>query len=309
MPILDYTYGISPVAFPDRPYPTGGVFAAYIICYLPDDPGRRLKRRLNLHRQLRWWRQMTDIPVHVFASNWTQLGLASDPELALLAQHGGSITVVPSQPIILNRIACLSAFYASGYPWGIIMDDDAVLYDGPAYNSGGAFFSEMARNAQASYADVDVFFPINPAKRPGQNQIWAKAPALYTANHVFEANYDLKGSMFMVRNFRLDGRPQILPPASHLLHGEDTLFAIEAIHNGCTVFRCGNIVLKELQGASHFCHTTASIRAGNVAIAAMYAAQGLRLNTKPKRTHLLDRSTMFAGYLDGRPKTVIVTKP
>lgn len=308
MTILDYSYGTSPVAFPDRPYPTGGVFAAYIICYLPDDPGWRLKRRLNLHRQLRWWRQMTDIPVHVFASNWTQLGLANDPELALLTQHGGSVTVVPSQPIILNRIACLSAFYASAYLWGIIMDDDAVLYDGPAYNSGGAFFSEMARNAQASYADVDIFFPINPAKRPGQNQIWAKSPARYAANHVFEANYDLKGSMFMVRNFRLDGRPQILPPASHLLHGEDTLFAIEAIRNGCSVFRCGNMVLKELSGPSHFQHTPAVMQLGNQAIAAMYASQGLRMNSIAKRNHLLDRSDFVRLCLPNRPKRVTVKK-
>lgn len=232
MPILDCSYGTSPVAFPDQPYQTAGMLAAYIVCYLPDAAEHRVKRRLNLNKQLRWWRLMTDIPVHVFASNWTTLGLTTDPELALLTQHGGSVTVVPPQPLILNRIACLSALYASEHRWGIMMDDDAILYDGAAYNSGAAFFSEMARNAPADYGDVDVFFPINPAKLPGQNQIWQRAPTLYTDNHVFEPNYDLKGSMFVVRNFRLDGRPQILPPASHRLHGEDTLFAIEAISKG-----------------------------------------------------------------------------
>lgn len=309
MPIFDHSYGTLRVAFPDRPHQTAGMFAAYIVCHLPDVAEHRVKRRLNLHKQLRWWRQMTDIPVHVFASNWTTLGLTSDAELALLTQHGGSVTVVPPQPLILNRIACLSTFYASEHRWGIIMDDDAVLYDGAAYNSGGAFFSEMARNAPSSYDDVDVFFPINPAKLPGQNQIWQGAPTLYTDHHVFDANYDLKGSMFVVRNFRLDGRPQLLPPASHRLHGEDTLFAIEAISKGCTVFRCGNIVLKEFSAPSHFRHSKAVIRAGNTAIAAMYSAQGLQMNATSARTHLLDRSAMLANCIAERPKTVIVRKP
>lgn len=80
--------------------PAGGIFAAFIICYLPDDPGWRVKRRLNLHWQLRWWWQMTDIPVHVFASNWTQAEIDADSELVLLANHGGSFTRVPPQDLI-----------------------------------------------------------------------------------------------------------------------------------------------------------------------------------------------------------------
>ena len=302
MPIIDYSYGSAPVEFPDRPYKAAEMFAAYIVSYLPDVPEHRVKRRLNLQKQLRWWRQMTDIPVHVLASNWTTLGLSGDPELALLANHGGGVTVVPSQSLILNRIACLNAFYASGHRWGIMMD-------GAAYNSGGAFFSEMARNPSSTYNGVDVFFPINPAKRPGQNRIWQKVPTLYSDYHVFEANYDLKGSMFVVRNFRLDGRAQILPPAGHRLHGEDTLFAIEAISKGCSVFRCGNIVLKEFYGPSHFGHSKAVIRAGNAAIAAMYAAQGLKMNVMPSPDHLLDRSAMLVHCLAGKPRQVVVRKP
>lgn len=309
MPILDPSYQSTPIPFPDQPHSCGGMFAAYVVCHLPSDPDDRRKRRLNFERQLRFWRQMTDIPVHVFLSNWTPLGRSTDRELPLLAQHGGSVTIVPSQPLILNRIACLNAFYASDCQWGIMMDDDAVPYVGPTYNSGVEFFAEMARNGSAAYRDVDVFHTINPAKLPGQNQIWTRSPVLYADNHVFEANYDLKGSMFVVRNFRLDGRPLVLPPACHREHGEDTLFAIEAISKGCTVFRCGNIVLNEFSGPSHFKHSKLVIRRGNEAIAALYASDGLCMKTAPNRDHLLDRSSMLAKCLPGRPKTVVVKKP
>jgi len=309
MPIIDKTYGRLPVVFPDRPYATNRMFAAYITSYLPRDPMHRAQRLTDLHQQLRWWRLMTDVPVHVLASGWTPSRIAADPELARLHHHGGGVEQVRSQSINLNRIACLEAFYASDYPWGIIMDDDAILYHSPAHNSGGAFFSEMAQNPPSLYSGVDVFYPINPQKRPGQNQIWQKAPTLYRTHHVFDAGYDLKGSLFIVRNFRLDGRAPILPPAKFNLIGEDTLFAIEAVANGCSVFRCGNLVLKELSGKSHFQHTPAQMQAGNQAIAAMYATQNLRMNTAAGRTHLLDRSAFISRYLPNARRQVRVGKP
>lgn len=309
MPTVDHSYGRLPVLFPDRPYASAGKFAAFITSFLPIDQAARRERLTNLHRQLRWWRLMTDMPVNVFASNWTQAQIDADTELSLLPAHGGSVTSVPPQPLVLNRIACLKAFYASSYPWGVIMDDDAILYDSPAHNSGGAFFSQMARNTPAPYDGVDVFYPINPAKLPGQNQIWAKAPGLYADHHVFDAGYDLKGSLFVIRNFPLYGRPAILPPASHLLHGEDTLFAVEAVSKGCTVFRCGNMVLKELSGPSHFQHTKAVMRQGNQAIASLYAAQGLRMSGNAARSHLLDRSDFLRLCLTNARRRITVAKP
>jgi hypothetical protein len=306
--MIDRTYGRIPVLFPNTPYPTRGVFAAYITSYLPSGQPARSLRNHNLHRQLRWWRLMTDMPVHVVLSNWTPQEIAGNSELALLGQNGGNVIIVPPQALIHNRIVCLQAFYASGYAWGVIMDDDAILFDSHQHNSGAAFFSEMARNDPADYADVDVFFPINPAKLPGQNQIWEKDPQLYTNNHVFDANYDLKGSLFVVRNFAAQGRTPIIPPAGFIHHGEDTLFAIEAVSRGSTVFRCGNIVLKEFSAPSHFQHSRSVMQAGNQVIAQMYSGQGLRMDSRPNRSHLLDRSALLKQCLAGRPRRVVVQK-
>lgn len=304
MPIIDNSYGSIPVTFPDKPYSSGGLFAAYIVSFMPADPKHRIARRLDLQKQLRWWELMTDIPVHVIASGWRPLALANAPELDRLPTRGGSVIQTPAQSVILNRNAALAAFYASDHPWGIIMDDDAILYDSPNHNSGAAFFSEMAKNASSAYDDIDLFFPINPGKPPGQNTIWSADPTLYRDNHVFSENYDLKGSLFVVRNFRLDGRQQILtPPHSGL--GEDTLLAMEAVSEGCTVYRCENIVLKEFSGPSHFRHSKAKMKRGNQAIAARYAVQGLRMGPE----HLLDRRDFMKNCLPGRPGRVVVGKP
>jgi hypothetical protein len=309
MAIIDHSYGRIPVAFPDVPYASDGMFAAYIVSFLPNDTVHRSSRKTNLRRQLRWWRLMTDIPVFVLASNWQNWELAAEEELQLLGSRAGGAISMPGQTLIGNRSACLEQFYADRYHWGIMMDDDAILYHSPSHNSGGAFFSEMAANGGHAYREVDVFFPINPAKLPGQNQVWAEAPDFYRTRHVFQANYDLKGSLFVVRNFRLYGRKEVLPPRDHTLHGEDTLFAVEAVANGCTVYRCENIVLKELSGSSHFQHTPEVMKSGNAAIAARYAAHGLRMHGEGKRAHLLDRTVFVDRHLRGRPQRVVVKKP
>ncbi|MDQ1197510.1 hypothetical protein [Agrobacterium sp. SORGH_AS 787] len=304
MPTIDKSYGSIPVTFPDTPHPSGGLFAAYIVSFMPDDPQHRIARRLDIEKQLRWWELMTDIPVHVIASNWQPLALKSAPELGRLAARGGSVINAPAQSVVLNRNAALQAFYASDHPWGIIMDDDAILYDSPNHNSGAAFFSEMAKNASSAYDDIDMFFPINPGKLPGQNTIWSADPVLYRDNHVFSGNHDLKGSIFIVRNFRLSDRPQILTPP-HTGLGEDTLLAMEAVSKGCTVYRCENIVLKEFSGKSHFRHTRTEMKKGNEVIATKYAVQGLRMGSE----HLLDRRDFLRSCLSGRPDRVVVAKP
>lgn len=304
MPTIDNSYGSIPVTFPGKPYPTGGLFAAYIVSFMPDDPRHRIARRLDLEKQLRWWELMTDIPVNVVASNWRSLALTNAPELDRLAVHGGSVIQAPAQSVVLNRNAALAAFYASDHPWGIIMDDDSLLYDSQDHNSGAAFFSEMAKNTISAYNDIDLFFPINPGKLPGQNTIWSGNPTLYRDNHVFSSNYDLKGSFFVIRNFRLFGRPEIFT-LPHTGLGEDTLLAMEAVSRGCTVYRCENIVLKELSGQSHFQHSKAKMKKGNRVIAARYAALGLRMGPE----HLLDRRDFVKNCLPSRPDQVVIAKP
>jgi hypothetical protein len=170
-----------------------------------------------------------------------------------------------------------------------MMDDDAVLYDKPHHNSGPKLFEEMSSQIHL-YSQIDVFFPINPQK-VGFNPIWDKDPQKYLDNHVFKRNLDLKGSMFVVRNFRKYGKTEILPDIEFNWQ-EDTKFAIDCVAAGHSVVQSHNIVLNEMSGkASHFA-ASSSMRLprmleGNTRIAQQYEDLGLRMDGE---SHLLDKT-------------------
>lgn len=296
--------------WPETPYKSGKVFGAFITSFLPNEPENRIKRKFDFEWQLQWWRRMTDVPVTAIVSNWNDEEVDGLEELGRLQERGGRVIRVPARPVNENRIHCLSEFYASDFDWGIIMDDDAALSHSLSHNSGAAFFSEMATNGTAAYDGIDVFYPINPGKSNSQGPLWNLAPDLFRDNHVFDPEYDLKGSMFVVRNFRKAGRPDVLPPADFNLHGEDTLFAIEAVSKGCSVMRCGNIVLQEFGvGVSHFSDRINQMKRGNERIAEMYADAGLRMSEKKGREHNLDRAEMLRRVGRSEGRRIIVKKP
>lgn len=294
-------------------------FGAYITCYRPADEAKWLKRRAAFAQQLTEWMAKADIHLHLRLSGWTKEDVAAFEAdykglLADVDDFEGTITEVDGAPLIHNRIECLKAFYASDYDWGIMMDDDAILYDQPQHNSAWDLFPEMAKNGLKEYDGVDVFFPNNPAKRGGGfNAEYAKDPALYAGSHVFKRNADLKGSMFMVRNFRKAGRHEVLPDPSYLLHGEDTLFATEAIKQGCTVMKCWNINLKELisDKDSHFAEDRERrMLEAHKRIAEMYAADGLRMkHPEDPEDKAFEREDFYAKCAPHRPKKWTAAKP
>lgn len=293
------------VTWPAVTYKSGNMFGAYINSFMPENAEKRMCRQYDLEWQLRWWRRMTNIPATVIASGWSDDEVASHGELNRIAENGGRIIRAPAREIIDNRRHSLQEFYGSNHDWGIIMDDDASLHHSDGHNSGARFFSEMAANDPAAYEAIDVFSPFT-GKMPSHNVVWRKNPQLFEGNHVFDPYYDLKGSMYVVRNFRKLGRPEILPPASFRLHGEDTLFGIEAISKGASIYRCDNIALRELRsGGSAFPDRETNMKIGNIEIARMYAHEELKMG----RTHLLDRSGMLR--LKGRSddQRIVIAKP
>ncbi|MCC4300207.1 hypothetical protein [Aurantimonas coralicida] len=266
-------------------------------------------RKAGLERQLRWWLTETSVTIHLLLSNWTKQDEESCGALAEITDAGGTVSRVGPQLQILNRIECLRALYDSQHDWGIMLDDDAVLYNEPHHNSGPALFAEMAANGTAAYDGVDVFFPINPQK-VGFSPIWKKDPDLFRDNHVFRRNLDLKGSMFVVRNFVKEGRSPVYPPSNFVLHGEDTLFAIEAVANGRTVMQCQNIVLKEFSLPSHYAakgeDRKPKMREGNEWIASRYGNLGLRMK---QNSHLLDKSDLLARCYPPLASLIFCCKP
>lgn len=269
----------------------------------------RAARAAGLQRQLAWWLDRTDVTMHLLLSNWRDAEINACTVIAAVINKGGGIRKIGSEIQIENRRDCLRSFYASEHDWGIMLDDDAVLYDKPHHNSGPALFAEMAANGISAYEGVDVFFPINPQK-VGFNPIWNKDPHLFRSNHVFKRNLDLKGSMFVVRNFRKEGRAKIYPPEDFTLHGEDTAFAIEAVSKGCTVMQCQNIVLNEFTLPSHYAKKgedrKPEMRKGNEWLAKAYRDFGLAMK---QESHLLDKKEFLRRLLGNKKNAVAVPKP
>jgi len=284
-------------------------FGAYITCYRPKDDLKWAKRFSNFKKQLTWWATKTDVSIYLNLSGWKYKEFEDfindkTPEMRKALKRVVDYDYNPKEQLLINnRIKCLEKFYNSDHRWGIILDDDAVLSDDAHHNSSWRIFAEMAVNGPDHYKGVDVFFPINPQKSAWQKDVngietvktavdgvTTKTRAFtkpqnferHRLNHVFTTNTDLKGSMFVVRNFRKEGRPEVLPDASYTLHGEDTYFAMLAISMGYSVRRCNNMILNEftLPKDSHFglpTERTDKMREGNKRLVEIFGDWGLRM--------------------------------
>lgn len=295
--------------FPATPLPCRRAFGAFITSYLPNDPEHRESRKFDFEWQLEWWRRMTDIPVHVIASNWSDDEVAASSELGLLAAHRGSISRVGPRILIENRIDCLNQLYASNFDWGIIMDDDAVLMQEPQHNSSYRLFAEMAENGVAAYASVDVFAPIYGRKVPFNKELNGEGNP-YSANHVFKKNTDLKGSMIVVKNFQKEGRAPLLPDPSFSMHGEDTYLVLQALALGYSTMTSWNMVLEELSGQSTFASgdddRKDKMRDGHERLCDSFGHLGLRMK---EGSHTLDKREFERQCWGEKAKKLVVSKP
>lgn len=295
--------------FPAVPSSSGRAFGAFITSYLPDDADHRKNRKFDFEWQLEWWRRMTDIPVHVIASNWTDEDVTASKELGLLAGHGGSIIRQPAQCITRNRNLCLSKLYASDFDWGIVMDDDAVLMQAENHNSSYRLFAEMAANGKSAYDGVDLFQPIFGRQVPF-NKKYSAANNPYADNHVFERSTNLKGTMIVVRNFVKEDREPLFLPEEFGFVGEDTYLTLQAISKGYAPMTCWNLILEELGGESHFAMSdaerTEKMREGHQKLVEVFGQDGLRMSGDG--SHKLDKNDFTSKFWGTKKQAVTVPK-
>ncbi len=293
-------------------------FCAYITSYRSPDPAKWQLRSANFLEQLNWWMEKTNVSIAILLSGWSQNDIDSFNVQGngvfdeLKSRFGdAAIREVEGRPLITNRIECLEWFYSSTYDWGIMMDDDAILKTKYHKSDDITFFDEMAAKGPSAYAGVDIFFPYWDGKDPRHPAaLWNKAGRDYETNHIFHKNPDLKGSLFVLRNFRKEGRREVFPNPKYDIHGEDTLLATEAMSLGYTVMMCANIVLLELDGPSYFEEDRRkNMRAAHVRISEMYKHLGLRMkDLADPENKSFDRTEFYDRCWD-QPKEQTVPKP
>jgi hypothetical protein len=327
-------------------------FAGYIICSRPGDEAMWIERREHFLAQLERWLDRTVVPLFLRLSGWSQDEVNSFDKMAngilqVIKENGGDVDIVPAASLVANRVECLKDFYARDATWGIMMDDAAVLHEGPENDSSYRLFAEMAVNGPDAYQDVDVFFPLDPRKMPfdepvnGMRQgvlVKPENARQHRFNHVFDHDLELTSRMFVVRNFRLAGKEVVLPDAGHTLQGEGAYFALLATSKGYKVRRCNNIHLRELtvesggsmyRGSGQEEQTSArkeAMRASNIELSHMFKGQGFPLRLwKPcdptyflldevtgelsDKGHLLYTRDIIRECLGGNLQTKDVPKP
>lgn len=251
-------------------------FGAFIISFADKDPAKRAARFEVHNIQLDDWLAKTDINIHVVAMNYEEADFRQDPRIIY---H-----VTEPRKCSAARHEAFRLFYETDYDWGVIMDNDAMLYSAPQHNSSYNIIEEM-RDHLEDYRELGIFFPINPAKSPFTALL---ADDLHQSSHVFRRNMDLKGSLMFVKNFAKLGLPCPYPdPAFDWC--EDGKLAYDTVAMGYTVMVCENLVLKEM-GLNSSSFATAEIdrkpfmKEANERI----VAQTPGLNMKPGDSHLID---------------------
>lgn len=278
-------------------------FAAYIISYrAPDNDQLRAARSEITKKQLKWWLEKTTIQINVIAMNYnTEDYLEDYPKDRIKYHDFGPMKTGPA------RTEAIKLFYESDNDFAIMLDDDSILYDKPQHNLGPLLFEEM--DAQLDkYKDVDVFFPINP-QVSGFTPIYNKDPKKYADNHVFRRNLSLKGSLFVVRNFRKYNKTVIWPDLNFTWQ-DDHKFAMDCAVAGHSVSICYNIVLNEMSGkASNFAANPkdrlAPMLEANTRICNEFEHLGLKMKDG---SHNMDKKEFIRNVWGDKPVEVVVPR-
>lgn len=242
------------------------LFRIQILNYLSDDPQVRDIRLRTHHEQLKWWTDRTQLDITVYAMNYSPGDYFVHPRV--------TYRDLPKTPTGQAYNLRFEDLYASDYNYGIMMDDDAILYD---HSSSYRMFEEMSSHI-TDYWDIDVMFPICPARMPF-NHLLTKHKG--DVNHIFIPNKSLKGTMYVVKNFRKFSESELYTDPSFTL-GEDVQTAFEALCLGKHVYMTPSMVLKEYNHkSSHFVadHNTSGSVDGVIVshkIADKYAGFGLQ---------------------------------
>ncbi|WP_179044984.1 hypothetical protein [Sphingobium lactosutens] len=280
---------------PHKEFPLA--FAAFIISHADADPDRRAARFAVHNEQIDEWLAHTNIPIHIVSMNYQKGDYRTDPRITY---HD-----ISARKTSAARHEAFKLFYGSEAEWGVIMDNDAMLYHAPQHNSAYGLIREMEQQL-ASYSGLGMFVPIDPRKMPFTQKLASDA---FQSNHIFVRHMDVKGSMIFVRNFRRAGQTEIYPDTTYDWC-EDGKLAMDAVAVGHSVMRCENIVLKE-KGLASSAFGAADVDRKPFMQAAnerMVQEFGPPLEMKASKPHLLERRYWLTQVWKG-PTQLIVPKP
>lgn len=215
----------------------------YVISFLPNAEMLRQVRLRHHRKQLLYFLEH-DFSVTVLSQNYAPHEKFNDDDVNYV--DGPAEQTLPPGAA---RNLLLNDFYKSDLDFAVFADDDAII-DDKHCDGIKAICAPLDR--PENFSGVDLLAPINPVRR-GFNADYRAEPEKFEKYWSLTAIDDLKGSLFVLRNFRKSGRSEYwFSPeydddgAGGFIGGEDGDFCMQIIRDGGGAFTIENCVLKEL---------------------------------------------------------------
>ena len=194
--------------------------SAWIISYFGKEGKAREARKAAHTSQVEWLRGF-GVPITILAQDYRKEDFLTGVKYITSPQ------VWPAQA----RNLLLPHFYAGDSLFGIFADNDSVL--DPRFEG-----IENILDLD-DLPGVDLFVPINPVNEPF-NRKQQENKELYSKFLCFTRHLGITGNIMFLRNVGDVRFDEVVQP------GEDPDFALEMAYKGYGVYRCDNLVLKEL---------------------------------------------------------------
>lgn len=219
---------------------------AYITSWF--GPGaKNLERRKRDHlRQLEWCYKADLKPV-VFAQEYSDADFQAGVEYII--NEGPTLIADSAKTVLLKK------FYETDEDYGLMLDDDSILYSGAPdgkYADGDSFITNFRSIPLERLQHVDLFFPISPRHEPF-SKFTTENKATLEQNVWFEYSIRAKGSMIFLKNLKKHHNKEIYIDGERhrdangvFVGGGDMYFAYECVFNVMGVYKCKNIILNDL---------------------------------------------------------------
>lgn len=207
--------------------------SAYVISYF----GPNSERRKAAHAKQLDWLHQYNIPIVVLAQGYDEKNFDSRCDYRISEPLG-----FPGRA----RNVLLREFYQSDVDLGIFMDSDSVLAD----RCDGSILINLLQELGAdSLKEVHLFVPVDPRQQPFTKD-HEDRESVYAKYLHFHRHLGINTSVFFLQNLNKLGLGEIYFDEEFPGPCDDAEYAMQVAYAGLGVYRCSNIVLKEMENAT-----------------------------------------------------------
>ncbi len=207
---------------------------ARIISWMGSDLALQNKRVEYHRRQVEWLLDVGITEIVIVAQEYKPDWYIDDPRIRYI-NVPNAIGASSARNLLLND------FYDGSDEWSFFADNDCILSD---RQNGRTIFCQLDKITDEN---IYIVMPMN-GRNAGDNYnfLWSEFPDTYNNSLSFTKLWDLSTGLWFFRR----PKTKLYFDCSCTVM-EDGAFALEAIRNGMGVFKCENILIRDLSGANN----------------------------------------------------------